>query len=74
MKAMDHDTTGNIYGVVGGILVGIGSYLCRIDWSQFLDQVSIEGLKVAVFGVLGGLAGLLGKKLGEKLFFKKKRK
>lgn len=71
---MDHDTTGNIWGVAGGILLGIGSYVLKMDWNGFLEQLSVEGIKVGVLGIIGGIGGLVGKKLADRLFFKRKKK
>ena len=73
MKAMEYDNT-NVWSFTGGALAGIVSYLIKIDWTAFLEQIGPETIKVSVLGVLGGAAGLVGKKIVEKIFFKKKNK
>jgi len=73
MKTMDQHTTGNEWGFIGGFLVSITGYLLNIDWAKFLEEIGPESIKVIVLGCLGGAAGLLGKKIVEKIFFKKKK-
>ena len=74
MKTMEEHTTGNEWGVIGGVILGLGGYLINIDWTLFFEQLGTESIKVAILGALGGAAGLLGKKMFEQLFFKKKKK
>lgn len=70
---MDHHNTDNSFGFAGGLLASVIGYILSIDWTLFFEQLSTEIIKVIVLGALGGAAGLLGKKVVEKLFFKKKR-
>lgn len=69
---MEHHTD-NSWGIAGGLIASIGSYLISIDWSMFLEQLGTEVLKVGILGVVGGVCGLVGKKIAAKYFFKKKQ-
>lgn len=69
---MDH--TDNSWGAAGGVIGGIAIYLANINWQLFFEDLSTSSIKVAVVGVIGGVFGLIGKRLAEKYWPSKKRK
>lgn len=71
---MEDDMITNIWSFSGGAILGITGYLLKVDWSSFFEQLGPESIKVGLLGIIGGAGGLLGKKIVEKNFFKRKRK
>lgn len=48
--------------------------LLQINWGEWGIQLFIKVMEVGIVGLVGGAAGLLGKKIIEYYFFKKSRK
>lgn len=62
-----------IAGAIGGAVLSMGTAILHISPSQWVMDASLQLAKVAFFGIIGGAAGVLGKKLMEKYFFKPKK-
>lgn len=65
---MQHDHENPTLSVVFGSIFGLATYISQ---NGFIIDMSLELLKVCVFGFMGGVFGLLGKRFWEYLTRKK---
>lgn len=63
-----NDNNDSVFSIFVGMILGVGSYILNND---VVINFSLELLKVCLFGFAGGVFGLIGKRLFEKLTKKK---